>query len=300
MKVQVYLVWVVMILWGCAYSAPHSDAGRDVGAPPPAGAIVLFDGTRGKAAARAELRAKWVDWRDWPNGHAGENWRTSTRNTSPAGFEIAPDPGFPGDTQRVTMRTARKTAPAFDKGGRWGYDDIEVRPEYYHGDARIHVEWITMGQYDPKDPENPDIAAVYTGDRAAAHYSNSGVYVQNRYEVQILSSPLSAPIKDPHAMGSIVNEFAPASNPGRANGKWQAYDIEFRAARWKNGSLVEPARMTVWWNGVKVHDNRVVKGAATGLQNTSGEPVDSSRQGLKLQVETGDVRFRNIWMKRMD
>ena len=288
------------ILLGCASSAPRSDAGRDVGAPLPAGAVVLFDGARGPGAARAELRAKWVDWRDWPNGHAGENWRTSTRNTSPAGFAIAADPEFPGDTNRVTLRTARHTAPPYDRGGRWGYDDIEVRPEYYHGDARLHVEWVAMGRHDPKDPENPDTAAVYTSDRGAAHYSNSGVYVQNRYEVQILSSPLRAPIRDPHAMGSIVNEFAPASNPGRANGRWQAYDIDFRAARWRGDTLLEPARMTVWWNGVKVHDNRAVRGVATGLRNTSGEPVDSSRQGLKLQVETGDVRYRNIWMKRVE
>lgn len=275
-----------------------AEGARDVGTPPPAGAIVLFDGSRGPGAARADLRQKWVDWRDWPDGHEGEHWRTSTRNTSPAGFAIAPDPEYPGDTNRVTMRTTHPTSPAFDHGGRWGYDDIEVRPEYYHGDARLHVEWVTMGRYDPRDPENPDTAVVYTGDRAAAHYSNSGVYLQNRYEVQILSTPLGAPITDPHAMGSIVNEYAPASNPGRANGKWQAYDIDFLAARWKGGKQVEPARMTVWWNGVKVHDDRAATGVATGLQNTSGEPVDSSLQGLKLQAETGDVRFRNVWMLR--
>jgi hypothetical protein len=297
---RAFLIACSGMLLGCASSAPLLDAERDVGAPPPAGAVILFDGARGPGAARAELRAKWVDWRDWPDGHAGENWRTSTRNASPAGFEVSPDPEFPNDTNRVTLRTARKTAPSYDKGGRWGYDDIEVRPEHYHGDARLHVEWVAMGRHDPRDPENPDTAAKYTGDRGAPHYSNSGVYVQNRYEVQILSAALGAPITDPHAMGSIVNEHAPASNPGRANGRWQAYDIEFRQARWKDGKPVEPARMTVWWNGVKVHDNRAVTGAATGLRNTSGEPVDSTRQGLKLQHETGDVRFRNIWMKRID
>jgi hypothetical protein len=287
------------LLGGCAGALPAPEM-TGLGVPPPENAVVLFGGMRGPGAARAELRAKWVDWRDWPQGHAGENWRASMRNTSPAGFEISSDPEFPGDTNRVTLRAARKTAPSYDGGGRWGYDDIEARPEFYHADARLHVEWVAMGRHDPRDPENPDTASVYTSDRAAPHYSNSGVYVQNRYEVQILSTPLRASIRDPHAMGSIVNEHAPASNPGRANGKWQAYDIDFRAARWKKGRLVEPARMTVWWNGVKVHDNRAVTGAATGLRNTSGEPVDSSRQGLKLQSESGDVRFRNIWMKRAD
>lgn len=271
-----------------------------VGVPPPVDAIVLFDGSKGAGAARAELHAKWVDWRDWPSGHEGEGWKSSVRNASSASFEISPDPEFPGDTNRVTLRTARKTAPSYDKGGGWGYDDIEVRPEFYHQDARIHVEWIAMGRHDPKDPENPDTAPVYTSDRGAAHYSNSGVYVQNRYEVQILSTPLDKPITDPHAMGSIVNEYAPLKNPGLPNGKWQAYDIVFRAARWKDGAMTEAARISVWWNGVLVHDNRTVTGKATGLRNTSGEPVDSTLQGLKLQVETGDVRYRNIWIERSE
>jgi hypothetical protein len=271
-----------------------------VGVPPPPCAIVLFDGSKGPGAARAELNAKWVDWRDWPKGHEGEGWKSSVRNVSPAGFEISPDPEFPRDTNHVTLRATGKTAPPYDKGGRWGYDDIEVRPEFHHGDARIHVEWIAMGRHDPRDPENPDMASVYSSDRGAPHYSNSGVYVQNRYEVQILSSPLGNAITDPHAMGSIVNEYAPTSNPGRANGKWQSYDIVFQAARWNSGKMITPARMSVWWNGVLVHDNRAVTGKATGLRNTSGEPVDSSLQGLKLQVETGDVRYRNIWMLRLD
>lgn len=261
---------------------------------PPPGAVVLFGGWSGAGAAEAELHANWVDWRDWPDGHDGDNWKTSTRNTSPAGFAVAPDPEFPGDTNRVTLRAVQRTAPP----GRWGYDDIEVRPEHYHGDARIHVEWIAMGRHDADDPENPDRAEIYESKRSAAHYVNSGVYLQNRYEVQILSNPLNVPITDPHAMGSIVNEHAPSANPGRANGAWQAYDIEFRAARWQGGVMTEPARLSVWWNGVLVHDDRVVTGKATGLQNTSGEPVDSLPLGLKLQSEAGDVRFRNVWMER--
>jgi hypothetical protein len=157
-----------------------------------------------------------------------------------------------------------------------------------------------MGRHDPRDPENPDTASVYTSDRSAPHYSNSGVYVQNRYEIQILSTPIGRAIVDPHALGSIVNEFAPSKNPGRANGKWQAYDIVFRAARWKSGKMIEPARMSVWWNGIPVHENRVVTGKATGLRNTSGEPVGPEELGLKLQRESGDVRYRNVWMKRMN
>jgi hypothetical protein len=268
-----------------------------VGVRPPEGAIVLFDGTRGVAAARDELFAKWVDWRDWPEGHADEGWRTSKRNASLPGFAIARDPEFPDDTNRVTLRTVQQTAPVEGATRRWGYDDIETRPEYAHGDARVHVEWVAMGRYDPADPENPDTTRRYEPDPRTPHYVNSGVYMQNRYEIQIQSFPLRRKIRHEHEGGSLVDEYAPKANPGAANGRWQAYDIDFRAARWRGNKMTEPAHITVWWNGVLIHNDRAVAGKATGLQNTSGEEIGPSLQGLKLQSEAGDVRFRNIWIK---
>jgi len=237
-----------------------------VGVPPPTGAIVLFGGTDGAAAARAELHEKWVDWRDWPNGHAGDAWKSSTRNTSPPGFEVVRDPAFPNDTNHVVLQARRTSSPL----GRWGYDDIEARPEMYrHEDARIHVEWMTQ-----------DAAA------------NSGVYIQGRYEIQILSATKP---QGKHGVAALVDEHAPSINAGRPDGVWQSYDVVFRAARWKKGKMTEPARMSVWWNGVLVHDRREVQGIATGLRNTSGEPIDSSLQPLKLQFESGRILYRNIW-----
>jgi hypothetical protein len=86
----------------------------------------------------------------------------------------------------------------------------------------------------------------------------------------------------------------------RPNGIWQAFDITFRSARYDaTGKKQENARVSIWWNGVQVHNNRDAKAPATGLAaNThSGEELDPTLYGLKLQSEGRDVRFRNVWIK---
>lgn len=245
----------------------------DVGAPPIYGAYVLFDGTKGKAAAQAELTAKWQDWPRF--------------SPSAIMFKLAKDPEFPSDTNKVTVQSCCNT--------NWGYDDIQAKQA--HGDAQLHVEWIGMGQYDLT--ETPDIGAV-TG-KSSPGYINSGVYVQSRYEVQIESQGVS---DAKHDMASLVDDYAPDSwTPNRGNGKWQAYDITFRSARYNaSGVKLENARITVWWNGVMVHNNRDARAPATGTDpgKHSGEDLNPTLYGLKLQSEGRDVRYRNIWIKDLN
>lgn len=240
-----------------------------VGAPPIYGAGVLFDGTQGKAAAEAELQDKW---RDWPRF-----------TPSDIRFKIAKDPEFPDDTSRVTLQTCCETL--------WGYDDIQAKTA--HGDAQIHVEWIGMGEYD--QTENPNIGPSAL---KMPGYINSGVYIQSRYEIQIESQGVS---DAKHTMGSLVDDYAADSlTMDRGNGKWQAYDVTFRTARYgADGSRLENARISVWWNGRLVHVNRDAKAPATGIApgKHSGEELDPTLYGLKLQSEGRDVRFRNIWIK---
>ena len=86
-------------------------------------------------------------------------------------------------------------------------------------------------------------------------------------------------------------EHVPDVNVWRENGKWHAFHFKFKAAKWDGETMKEPARATVWWNGVKVHDNVPIKKA------NGGEKVTSSAEGLKLQEHGQDVRYRNIWIK---
>jgi hypothetical protein len=259
-----------------------------LGATRPYGTIVLFDGTHGPGVANQEMQAKW---RDWPRF-----------TPSVIRFVIDKDPQFPTDTNRVTMRACCAAT-----GTTWGYDDIQALPQYAHADAQLHVEWIAMGQYSASDPLNPDIGAYSaSGSSSNSWWVNSGVYVQSRHEVQLQSNPLpptTIPANQTHYLGSIVNEFAPSSNQNKDNGQWQVYDITFRTGRYRasnhNGPGDTLPAISVWWNGVQTHLNRRIVGAAAGTANHSGENMNDTLYGLKLQFEAGDVRYRNVWMKKL-
>ncbi|MEQ9071969.1 MAG: DUF1080 domain-containing protein, partial [Gimesia chilikensis] len=85
-----------------------------------------------------------------------------------------------------------------------------------------------------------------------------------------------------------------------------SYDITFRAARFKDGKLVEKPLVTVYFNGKKVHENvtidKVWGGANSGLDggNDNGFGITDRPGGIKLQCEGHDVRFRNVWIKPLD
>jgi hypothetical protein len=123
--------------------------------------------------------------------------------------------------------------------------------------------------------------------------------------MQIQSNILNTTPTDKHYMGSIVDEHPPLSNQNKKNGVWQAYDITFRSARWKPATTNRTgvgdtnARITAWWNGVQTHLNWPATGTAAGIANHSGENMNDTLYGLKLQDELGDVRFRNVWIKNL-
>jgi hypothetical protein len=130
---------------------------------------------------------------------------------------------------------------------------------------------------------------------------NSGVYLQNRYEIQIQDGDATR-----HGMGAVINETPSPYFAYRGLRQWNAYDIQFRAARFKDGQLVERPLVTIYFNGIKVHNNQPIEkvwgGPNSGLDggNDDGRGITETPGGLKLQAEGHDVRFRNIWIKELD
>jgi len=123
---------------------------------------------------------------------------------------------------------------------------------------------------------------------------NSGVYIQRRYELQILDSYGQPPRKNEG--GSIYKFKAPDQSVCKKPGDWQSYDIIFHAARFEgrgeNTRKVKNARMTVWQNGVLIHDDVEVPNK-TG----AGRPEGPEPGPILLQDHGSEVMFRNIWIE---
>lgn len=172
--------------------------------------------------------------------------------------------------------TCVKTDDPAVKKGMYGVADIVTKKTFR--DFRLHVEF-----------------------HIAKPGGNSGVYLQNRYEIQILDGD-----KTKHGMAAVINETESPYALYRGVGTWNSYDIIFRAARFHEGKLTEQALVTVYVNGQPAHHNvkinQVWGGPNSGVDggNDGGKGITDSPQGIKLQAEGHDVHYRNIWIQELD
>jgi hypothetical protein len=124
---------------------------------------------------------------------------------------------------------------------------------------------------------------------------NSGIYLQGRYEIQVLDS-YNNPTYPNGQAGSFYGHAVPLVNVSRPPGEWQAYDIIFHPPTAKDGQTV-PGSFTVLHNGVLVQDHVPVKGDATTAAKFSGV---TPKGPILLQDHGNPVRYRNIWVRRLD
>ena len=153
--------------------------------------------------------------------------------------------------------------------------DSVVTPASYR-DFRMHIEFNVNAAHDPNPEAN----------------GNSGIYIQQRYELQILDSfgVAAADYKDSFC-GSLYRLKKPDRLANKKAGEWQSFDIAFRAARHDGEAKVRNARITVYQNGVLIHDDCEIP-RKTG----AGEPEGPSARPIKLQGHHNQVRFRNFWI----
>lgn len=120
--------------------------------------------------------------------------------------------------------------------------------------------------------------------------SNSGVFLQGRYEIQVLDSS-GWDVPGLGDCGAIYDQYAPLVNACKPALQWQTYDVFFRAPRCEGKVVKERTRVTVLHNGIVIHNN-------IELPGVTGAPSDLNVQlpgHLRLQDHGNILWYRNIW-----
>jgi hypothetical protein len=160
-----------------------------------------------------------------------------------------------------------------------GKGDIATKREF--GDFQLHIEWSA--------PDKVEGTGQGRG--------NSGVFLQDRYEVQVLDSYNNRTYSNGQA-ASVYKQHLPLVNATRQPTEWNVYDIIYTAPRFKeDGTLFSPARVTVLHNGVLVQNNVEIKGPTEYI----GLPVYKahSKAPISLQDHGNPVAYRNIWIREL-
>lgn len=126
---------------------------------------------------------------------------------------------------------------------------------------------------------------------------NSGVYLQGRYEVQILDS-FENPTYAHGSLGGVYNEAAPLVNAARRPGEWQTYDLIFHPHKCDGaGNVTENGTVTVILNGVLVQDHHRIQDVKGGCGD--GPLLLQDHSGFKNAPHT-EMKFRNIWLRPLN
>ena len=149
-------------------------------------------------------------------------------------------------------------------------------------DVQLHIEWRTP--------------SVIEGEGQGR--GNSGVFLMERYELQILDSYENTTYSNGQA-GSLYKQHIPLVNASRPPGEWQSYDIIFMAPRFRDdGTLSQPAAFTVLHNGVLIQNHATIDGTTANIGEPEYEAHDA-KAPLMLQDHTNPVSYRNIWIREL-
>ena len=165
-----------------------------------------------------------------------------------------------------------------------GSGGIETKQKF--GSVQLHVEFAT--------PEKVEGSGQGRG--------NSGVFLMNHYEVQILDSVDNETYFDGQCAG-IYKQRAPMVNACKKPGEWQSYDIIFTrpVLKIEDGKVVEvirPAYITVIQNGVLVVMNHEIEGD-TYYHIPPSYVAHGEKESISLQDHGNPMKFRNIWLREI-
>jgi hypothetical protein len=171
------------------------------------------------------------------------------------------------------------------KPGKGGIETIDE-----HGSVQLHIEW--------KSP------TVIKGEGQGR--GNSGIFLQRRYEIQVLDSYQNITNTNVQA-GSIYKQYIPLVNAMRPTGEWQVYDIVFNVPEFNdNGDEIKPGSFIVFHNGILIQNSVEIQGTTEyigrpkkGRNVMPGFLGGDKRRSLMLQDHSDLVSYRNIWMRKL-
>ena len=149
------------------------------------------------------------------------------------------------------------------------------------GDVQLHLEFRTPAE------------VVSEGQGRG----NSGIFLQDRYEIQILDNYQNKTYPNGQA-GAVYKQHIPLVNACKGPGEWQMYDIIFNAPHFnKDGVLIRPAYVTVIHNGVLIQNHVEIKGPTVYRGLPKYETHDKAP--IRLQDHGNPVSYRNIWLREL-
>ncbi len=209
--------------------------------------------------------------------------------------KVWPEPKIidPGDATRppsdAIVLFNGKDLSKWEGGEKWILNDgcaishgggINTKQKF--GSCQLHVEWAA--------PEKVEGSGQGRG--------NSGVYLMNNYELQILDSCDNKTYFDGQC-AALYKQWPPLVNACRKPGEWQIFDVIFDAPKFDvSGKLLKPAYMTVLHNGVVVQNHAELLGA-TSWDQAPKYTAHADKVPLHLQFHGNPVRFRNIWIREL-
>ncbi|MDP7017988.1 MAG: DUF1080 domain-containing protein, partial [Pirellulaceae bacterium] len=228
----------------------------------------------------------------------GQKWRVHDKERPEPGIV---DPGQPSTQDRAGSapsdavvlfdgKDLTKWVGGDGKDAKWkvenGYAEVNgggsIRTKQGFGSCQLHVEWASPAEVKGKSQGR----------------GNSGVMIMGFYEIQVLDSFDNRTYSDGQA-GSIYGQYPPLVNASRKPGDWQTYDIIFEAPQFEGDKLKTPGHITVIHNGVLVHHRTKILGRVAH-QDPPVYKAHKDALPLVLQDHGNPVRFRNIWIRRLN
>ena len=156
--------------------------------------------------------------------------------------------------------------------------DIKTKDSF--GNCQLHIEWAAPSEVKGESQGR----------------GNSGVFLMDRYEIQVLDGYNNITYAD-GITAAIYGQYPPLVNACRKPGEWQTYDIIFVGPRFDGGKLIQPAYATVMHNGVLVHHHQAILGPTGHRSLALYSQPHPPEAPLRLQDHGDFVRYRNIWIR---